>query len=123
VYQVYAHIDEPSAEYFLRTRFSSDHASMDRMTSSLSDPTFVSAQCAAARTRLQVVESLLKDNKGGFLMGDEPTHADACLFGWYAFSRLNGDVVKGVWEHESLPMVGEWVERLVQRLVKREELF
>jgi glutathione S-transferase len=90
------------------------------------DPEFVKTQLASARTRLQVVEDLLKYNKssgkGGYLAGDEAGHADACLFGWYAFCRTNEVVVKGVWEDESLPEVKAWVARVTKEFVKEGEL-
>lgn len=78
---------------------------------------------ASARARLGLIESQLayqKTQGKGAWIGGEPSHADACVFGVYGWSRLNPAVVKNVWEHESLPNVREWVEGM-KELLKGQE--
>ena len=117
-------IDQPSKEYFLRTRANGEISKMEAMTSRMSEPSFIQTTCETGRARLKMIEDLLKSRGSAFLMGDQPSHADGCLFGWYAFSRLNQELVSGVWEHESLPEVKAWVERMIDRgLAKREDLY
>ncbi len=120
-------IDPPSKAYLVETRVNGDISRMKTMIRNLSDESFLRSQCASARSRLQVIENFLgrpNEARGSFLLGAKAGHADACLFGWYAFSRLNQDLVRGVWDHESLPNVREWVGRMLESgLVKREELY
>jgi len=58
---------------------------------------------------------------GLWLTGKGPSHADAELFGWYVFGKVNPVVVKEVWNHADLPLVGEWVKGMEQ-LVGAEAL-
>lgn len=121
--QVYETLDAPSQEYFLESRFKNDKSKLDKMSSDASDPTFISETCANLRSRLNLIEKFLESDDRPFLLGKEPSHADASVFGWYVFSRLNKDLVKAVWEHENLPKVRAWVERMMETAsVKKEEL-
>lgn len=50
------------------------------------------------------------------------SHADAAVFGWYAFSRVNPDA-KEVWEGSGLERVGEWLKQFFDDgFVKEEDL-
>lgn len=125
--QVYLSLDPPSTEYFLFRKTNQTRERAEELVSLLSDPSYTSPHIAAARAKLSVVESLLAWNasqgKGPWLLGDEPSHADACLWGWYAFSRLNKDTEQ-VWGHESLPRLGQWVKEVISKgFAKEEELY
>jgi glutathione S-transferase len=126
--QVYLSLDPLSTEYFLSPRKANQtRERAEELVSLLSDPSYTSPHIAAARAKLSVVESLLAWNasqgKGPWLLGDEPSHADACLWGWYAFSRLNKDTEQ-VWGHESLPRLGQWVKEVISKgIAKEEELY
>lgn len=93
------------------------------MRHNASDPSYVTIRCAAVRSELKIIETLLGNDRV-FLMGSDPSHADACLFGWYAFSRVNRDLVTEVWEHHSLPKVSRWVGSMLERgLANRNEMY
>lgn len=85
----------------------------------MQDPEFISSQAAAVRGKLQTIEAYLAANKeegkGQFLAGTEyPSHADAAVWGWYAATLAvqhpGVDLGALIWKHESLPLVGEWVD-------------
>lgn len=85
----------------------------------MDDTTTIQTQPRLAREKLQLVEDLLKFHKGNYILGGEASHADALVFGWYAFSSLNPILIKEVWE--GLPLVKSWAER-IKGLVGEEEL-
>jgi glutathione S-transferase len=90
----------------------------------LNNAEHVSTHITNARTRLAVIEGLLQYQQiqgAEWLAGKAPSHADAVVFGWYAQNRLNPELVKQIWKHESLPLVAAWVKR-VEGLVRAEEL-
>ena len=48
-----------------------------------------------------------------FAGGDEPTHADFVLFGWYVFTRAAGErTAREIW-YAHKP-IGKWVDALLQ---------
>jgi glutathione S-transferase len=75
-----------------------------------------------------VLESVLSYNasqsNGPFIGGKEPGHVDACVWGWYAFSRVNRQGTREIWENKELPRVGEWVTAIFDAgLAKEKDLF
>ena len=118
--QIHQRQDAPSAEYFLKNKLGGNQTKLDTFTANLTSPTVIATQCAAARARLGFIEAFLASPtcEGGYLGGASPSHADACLFGVYAFSRFNPDIVGGVWEHEDLKHVREWVRRMTEGPMK-----
>jgi len=124
--KVYERLDPESAEYFIRTKFQNNYDMMKMMTARLSDAAWIESQCATVRARLQLLESHLSWQSAqgkGLWIGGAPSHADFVIYGFYAWSRLNPDVLRGVWEHESLPCVRQWVGGFITSgLIKEEEL-
>ncbi|WVQ81667.1 hypothetical protein IAT38_003792 [Cryptococcus sp. DSM 104549] len=116
---VYSVLDDESAAYFLRTKFGDDKPRLLSLRDKLSDPEYVAAHWASVRKQIKTVESLLAKHKAAgkklWLTGEAPTHADANVFGWYAFTRLSEDFREG-WEHEDLPLVGEWIKNITELL-------
>ncbi|KAK0543652.1 hypothetical protein OC846_002493, partial [Tilletia horrida] len=46
--------------------------------------------------------------------GEDPTHADACLFGFYVFSRGAGEHCKAIWHSDQTPSkVKQWVDDML----------
>jgi glutathione S-transferase len=82
------------------------------------DAEWVEQQAAAARTKLQTLEThlaaLASEGKGPFVAGEKITHGDAVIFGWYASSQGRKEIGTKIWRHESLPRVGEWVDAVVK---------
>ncbi|KAK4687271.1 hypothetical protein P7C73_g2852, partial [Tremellales sp. Uapishka_1] len=101
---------------------------IDTWTAQLSDKEITDKHYTATRAQLAVVEKTLQSKKDAglkqlFLAGEKPTHADAVVFGWYAFSRVNPDIEANVWRHASLPLVGEWLDALfASGVVKKDNL-
>ncbi|OWZ65757.1 hypothetical protein AYX15_02824 [Cryptococcus neoformans] len=109
--------DEPSKNYFIKSKFGGDLSRFEAHKSKFSDPSNINAQLTAARTRLAVIETLLgykKEKAEPLWLSGKPSHADFCLFGWYAASRINPAVERGVWRHEENPLVGEWLDLILR---------
>ena len=47
-------------------------------------------------------------------MGKEVSHADATLFGWYAFSWINIDIVEKAWEIKKFTMIQKWLRAIME---------
>jgi glutathione S-transferase len=112
---VYRNLNKASQDIWLKNRFSSDQSKLDAFLAFPNDPARVTEQIEKARTRLHTIEDLLayqQSQGSGWLAGDKPSHADALVFGFYVFQILNPQVKKELWEHESLPLVQAWVERV-----------
>jgi glutathione S-transferase len=109
-------VDDKSREYFIESRLQGDHSKVEPLLANCDNPETIKSTCEKARAKLQLVEMMLKYAKSTFgsdglwLTGGKPSHADAMVFGWYAFCRMNPELIKGVWEHESLPNIGEWLK-------------
>mgnify|MGYP002718881941 CR=1 FL=1 len=123
--QVYQSLDEPCRAYWIQSRFKGDESKVAPFIANLTNAEFVETKTAAARARLAVLEELLEYQQsvgnGLWLSGKGPSHADAEVFGWYAFSRLNKELVAKVWEHDDLPKVREWV-KAITAIVGEDEL-
>ena len=114
---VHAMLDEESASYFAEVKIGKVRwTKVVAMSKEERD-----AHVAQAVAKLEVVNAMLtcegeasggKAEKEGWLAGgEEPTHADFVLFGWYVFTRAAGErVTKEIWwAHKA---IGRWVERL-----------
>lgn len=119
--QLYQAQEPGSSAWFLKQKIGGDQAQIDRLIQAVKDPKFIDAQTAAVRSKLATLEAYLASNreegKGPFLAGTEyPSHADAAVWGWYAATRAvrhpGVDLAKLIWKHESLPLVGAWVEEV-----------
>ncbi|TYJ52607.1 hypothetical protein B9479_006777 [Cryptococcus floricola] len=110
---IYEHFDAPSRAYFLKSKWQNDPSLFSAHKTKFSSPSVLDAQLASARNRLTVIEALLgykKEKDEPLWLTGKPSHADFALFGWFAASRVNGSVEKGVWRHEENPLVGEWLD-------------
>lgn len=100
---------------------------MQRFITNGEDPTFIEEKTTRARAQLQLVEDLLQreaDRLGGeelWMVGGKPSHADAVVFGWYAYNRTSRDLIDQVWEHSSLPYVQRWLNS-VRGLIDESQL-
>lgn len=124
--QVFESLDDESTQWWIENRFKNDLSISDQWKRNVTDPELVKKYTDQARDRLSIIQDLLQFNRDQgngrtWLGGAYPSHADALLFGFYAFSRLNEDIKRLVWEHESLPLVRQWVKDVVS-LVGEEEL-
>ena len=81
-------------------------------------PSGVATQQSAARKRLRTIEVHLAgkqrdDGRMVWMMGDKASHADAAVFGIYAFGRMGRKWTEPVWKCDELPCVGRWVEGML----------
>ena len=115
--QVMQQLDPLSLEYYKSTRFDS-HAeaeehmrSIDRSAST--SPDNVKAVIRDTQDRLRALEKILSyqvdAGKEPWMLG-EPSHADAVVFGWYAYTRINPVGCAELWGSDDLPLVKQWVE-------------
>lgn len=122
---VHGMLDDESARYFADVKIGSARW---RKVSSMGE-TERTAHVEAAVAKLEVVNAMLTCEGGGvgegvsgrsrsksrgpvwLAGGDEPTHADFVLFGWYVFTRAAGQrTTKEIWgAHQA---VWRWVEAL-----------
>lgn len=81
---------------------------------------------------LKNLDLLLRQNEAEHLARDDGlwfggagfSHADAVVFGFYCWLRLNPDLRTKVWESEQLPSLGKWLEGMKARFVKSpDELY
>ncbi|WVR06725.1 hypothetical protein IAU60_003757 [Kwoniella sp. DSM 27419] len=124
---VYDKLEPACKEYFVKSKFGGKQEALDAIRKRWETESEVKSQQAAARGKLAVVEQLLKLKKERgqplWLAGEGPSHADACLFGWFAFSSLQPGVEEGIWRHEENPTVGEWLDLVFSSgLVDRKDL-
>ncbi|ODO08360.1 hypothetical protein L198_00085 [Cryptococcus wingfieldii CBS 7118] len=123
---IYEHFDAPSRAYFLKSKWQNDPSLFSAHQTKFSSPSVLDAQLASARNRLTVIEALLgykKEKDEPLWLTGKPSHADFALFGWFAVSRVNGSVEKGVWRHEENPLVGEWLDLVLgSGLVDKSQL-
>ncbi|WWD03170.1 hypothetical protein V865_001217 [Kwoniella europaea PYCC6329] len=123
-----SHFDPSSKSYFIKSKFQGDIKKYSSLVDKFQDPEELEKQLSLARNRLSVVNDLLKVKKSKneplwLLGGSEPSHADFCLFGWYTSSSLHPAVEKGVWRHEEVALVGEWLDGLLDSgLVDKDQL-
>jgi glutathione S-transferase len=114
----------PNRDHFVNNKLGGAHK-VDKFLATADDPDFIAKQSSAARVKLDLIQKMLADQKSKgkplWLVGDGPSHADAVIFGWYAFSQMNPVVIKNVWEHEGLPLIHEWVKG-VKGLIEAGEL-
>ncbi|CAK9780852.1 hypothetical protein CC85DRAFT_328560 [Cutaneotrichosporon oleaginosum] len=107
-----------SSAWFLKQKLGGDQDKIDALVLAVQDPAFIERQAAAVRAKLATLEAYLAANEaegaGPFLAGETASHADAAVWGWYAASlavRHPGvDLGALIWKHESLPLVGAWVD-------------
>ncbi|WWD16960.1 hypothetical protein CI109_101392 [Kwoniella shandongensis] len=124
--QILNHFDSEAHSWFVQAKLGGDISKITGLQAKLQDPTALADQLALARSRLSVIESLLAYKKAKdeplWLVG-KPTHADFAIFAWYAQSIIHPEVEKGVWRHPDNPLVGEWLDLILESgLVKKEEL-
>ncbi|PWN20797.1 hypothetical protein BCV69DRAFT_270501 [Microstroma glucosiphilum] len=120
--QIAQKLDEPSREYFIDSKIG--QARFGRLSGLGEEEKEGHVQ--SAKKMLGIVESSLaceaakadagSVQSGGnrWLAGTElPSHADACLFGWYCYTRSAGDAAtREIWfEHEHLK---KWVKDMIQ---------
>ncbi|KAE8244254.1 hypothetical protein A4X13_0g6727 [Tilletia indica] len=113
-------LDEESREYFINVKNGKDQ--FEEWSSA--SPAQRKEHIDSLIRGLAPIEAMLaaKPRKDNFSRptpnwlagGPEPTHADACLFGWYVFSRADPSACKAVWESEWLPEVGKWVRAMLE---------
>ncbi|OCF43031.1 hypothetical protein I317_03124 [Kwoniella heveanensis CBS 569] len=124
---IFDQFDAPSKEYFIKSKFGGDQAKHSGLVEKFKDSSALEAQLSSARKQLATIESLLsyKKEKGQplWLIGSGASHADFCLFGWYASSSLHPAVENGVWRHDENPLVGEWLDLILgSGLVDKKQL-
>lgn len=118
--QVYDRCDQPSKVHFLKTKHNNDPKAMSDFFTQLDEPQARSNQVAAAIKALKPLETALSAG-GPFVGGEEASHADAAVFGWYAFHKRNEPKsAKEIWESDELPGVRAWVGRVLERFVKED---
>ncbi|WWC90318.1 uncharacterized protein L201_005251 [Kwoniella dendrophila CBS 6074] len=112
------HFDSESKTYFIKSKFGGDIRKHSELIDKFEIKEELEKQLSAARNRLNVINDLLKYKKENkeqlyLLGGNQPSHADFLLFGWYTSSTLHPAVEKGVWRHEDIPLVGEWLDLIL----------
>ncbi|WRT68152.1 uncharacterized protein IL334_005127 [Kwoniella shivajii] len=122
-----SHFDSPSKSYFIKSKFAGDITKHSALVNKFSNSEELETQLAAARSRLSAIESLLKYKKEKgeplWLIGSNPSHADFCLFGWFASSSLHPSVEKEVWRHKDNETVAEWLDLVLESgLVDKAQL-
>ncbi|KAK8864725.1 hypothetical protein IAR55_001981 [Kwoniella newhampshirensis] len=124
--EILSHFDDDARTWFIASKLGGDLSRNTALKTKWQDPTALADQLALARSRLSVVESLLaykKEKEESLWLIGKPSHADFCLFGWYASSSLHPAVEKGVWRHPDNPLVGEWLDLiLASGLVDKSQL-
>ncbi|RXK36028.1 hypothetical protein M231_06742 [Tremella mesenterica] len=118
-------LDPPNREYIYQTRVG-DPAKRDSILSQTDPSADISSVLSSIRSHFQAIEiALTRQTEKGwkYLSGENIGYADMVLFGYYCVHRLDGRLIKGVWEHEDLPKVGEWVKSMMgSGLVKDGDL-
>jgi hypothetical protein len=110
-------LDPLSLEYYKSTRYSSYAEAEELMRSidpaATSSPDKVKEVIKDAQDRLRALEKILSyqvdAGKEPWMLG-EPSHADAVVFGWYAYTRINPVGCDELWGSDDLPLVKRWVE-------------
>jgi glutathione S-transferase len=100
-----------SAAYFQKTRFGSEAGFHDALAAS-NDPTAAGEHFASARKSLKLINTMLvfQHTQGKKFIGGDFSHADAAVFGWYAWSvQFAPEFRTEVWEHEDNKEVKDWV--------------
>ena len=98
---------------------------MNSYFTQLDDPKAADAQFKESIKVLQLLEAVLSPPSGAqdFLCGEKASHADAVIFGWYAFHKRNEPVsATKIWESDELPGVRAWVGRVRERFANAEGL-
>ncbi|WVQ77890.1 hypothetical protein IAR50_007595 [Cryptococcus sp. DSM 104548] len=120
---MYYRLDPSSAVYYLRTKFGDDLPSLESLAQKASDPAYASSQWALVRSALKPIDKLLEAHgakgKKLFFDGEKPTHADAIVFGWYAYARLVDGWEEG-WESEDTGYVGKWLRNMTEIVSEKE---
>ncbi|KAL7422865.1 hypothetical protein Q5752_002162 [Cryptotrichosporon argae] len=112
--RMYANLDDEIKPWAVKNKFGGDQAKAEAMAAKSVDPAYIASQAAAARAKLQLLEAHLAARGTPFLAGPKPTHADAVVFGWYGFPRiLNPQAAEATWRHDSLPLVGKWLDAVL----------
>lgn len=104
-------LDKDCRDYFIETKLGNNRGSMKDQLKALEDPSKLEQFGVAARSKLQLIEKYLSE-KGPFLLGEKPSHADSALFGWYCSSQVHPDVDRLIWKHADLPHVDKWAEAM-----------
>jgi hypothetical protein len=135
---VHPALDKPAGDYFIRVKMGDSEQTLKNMTQRLHDPVWTEEQYRLVRAELQAVEARLSEHVqrqtatssatngegNGLWLQGEPCHADFILYGYYAWSRMNPELVRRVWQHESLPFVAEWLAGFISEgLVRENELY
>ncbi|KAK0559097.1 hypothetical protein OC844_004651 [Tilletia horrida] len=113
-------LDEGSREYVIDDRLTKPR--FEAMQAALSSPEKRADNAEQIIKKLAPIEALLaaqplglsppapSSSSGPWLAGTaEPTHADACLFGYFVLTRADPAAHKAIWETaESLPLLRKW---------------
>lgn len=106
--------DEPSREYFLRTKYGGNVSELQNDLRNYKDPSYVEKIAADCRQALGKFEVKLAETKGVFVLGDWPSHADSAVFGWYLSTRVS-KAANSVWKNDENPRVKRWVKAMEER--------
>ncbi|CAD6897151.1 unnamed protein product [Tilletia caries] len=116
-------LDEDSRDYFINKKLTK--ARFDQMASATPAQRSERIQqviknlgpmemMLCLKPRAQATDAANASGVNWLAGGAEPTHADACLFGFYAFSRADPGACKAIWEADSLPNLGKWVRAMLE---------
>ncbi|ODO08331.1 hypothetical protein L198_00055 [Cryptococcus wingfieldii CBS 7118] len=122
---MYFRLDPDSAAYYLRSRYNNDIPTLERRVKEVSEPSYIASQWALLRSHLKPLNILLGEHEAKgkrlFFDGEGPTHADAAVFGWYAFTRENEGWREG-WESEEIGYVKKWLGNMIELVGGEKEL-